>query len=137
MEHLYRDRTAAIRGGLSDASTYGDHLVLGRPATPGPLAHEITHVLRQRTSATDPSYVVNWVRAHQAAGGRPADVMDALSTAHGGDTNRCFYTGTYGWVDIRHFGAAAALAARRGVVTETAGFAKLSRAAGAEFGGDY
>lgn len=241
MDHLYRYRTAAVRGGLSDppqplprstridrafaghdlggvrvhegphareanlrlhsdAFTYGDHIVLGRPATPGLLAHEITHVLQQRGSTggsaqslessarraevpapkpaaepgapavvqfapnqagvTDPSYVVNWVRAHQAPGGRPADVMDALSAAHGGNTNRYFYTGTYGWVDVRHFGAAAALAARHGsVVTEALGFANEvvqwatewgddyrsgfspedipSNAAGAEFGDDY
>jgi hypothetical protein len=86
--------------------------------------------------------------------------MDALSAAHAGNTDRYFYTRTYGWVDVRHFGAAASLASSYGsVVSETLGFGNEigqwltewgedyrsgfspedvpSNAAGAAFGDDY
>jgi Domain of unknown function (DUF4157) len=113
-----------------------------------------------RAGTTDPSYVVGWVRTRESAGGSASEIMTALSKDHGGNTNRYFYSDTYGWVDVRHFGAAASMAARAGsVVTEALGLGNEmvqwatdwgddcrsgfspedipSNAAGAEFGDDY
>ena len=79
---------------------------------------------------------------------------------HGGNDQRYIYTDRYGWIDLRHFGAAGSLAQGWGsVVTEWLGFGNEvlqwatewgddyrsgfspadipSNAAGAEFGDDY
>jgi hypothetical protein len=55
---------------------------------------------------TDPQHVIDWLKSHT----RPYDCGDRmlrLSDAHDSNHNRYFYTEKYGWVDIRHFGAAA------------------------------
>jgi RHS repeat-associated protein len=65
--------------------------------------------------------------------------LDALSANHLTNTNRYFYTDTYGWVDVRHFGAAAAMTA-----SGTPGWATEGLGAGnevfqwlSEWGNDY
>jgi hypothetical protein len=120
-----------------------------------------TRLLRAPNQAgtTDPDHVVSWV-AGAEAGRTPSQVLDALSDAHGGNTDRYFYTDTYGWVDVRHFGASASWACSVGsVATEGLGVANEamqwvtewgdsyrsgfspedipSNAAGASFGDDY
>jgi hypothetical protein len=114
-----------------------------------------------QAGTTDPSYVVGWVRSRETVGRSAGDLMSHLSAAHQGNTNRYFYTDTYGWVDVRHFGAAASIAAGVGSVAAEAlgvgnemaqwvsewgdaasrsGFSPEdipSNAAGAEFGDDY
>ncbi|MFJ1975563.1 hypothetical protein ACIO93_44020 [Streptomyces sp. NPDC087903] len=44
------------------------------------------------------------MRGHEASAGSGAAVMQALSDVHRGASDRYFYTGTRGWVDVRHFG---------------------------------
>jgi hypothetical protein len=132
----------------------------GRTAYPGGAAGA-ARLLRAPNQAgtTDPDHVVSWV-AGQEAGRTPTQVLDALSDAHGGNTDRYFYTDTYGWVDVRHFGASASWACSVGsVATEGLGVANEavqwatewgdsyrsgfspedipSNAAGASFGDDY
>ncbi|MGW5365690.1 eCIS core domain-containing protein [Actinopolymorpha pittospori] len=126
-----------------------------RPPTGRPELHRAPN----QEGTTDPSHVVQWVRAHEGDGS-PSEVLEALSDAHGGNEDRYFYTSTYGWVDVRHFGAAASWACSVGsVATEGLGLLNEgvqwmtewgdsyrsgfspedtpSNAAGAEFGDDY
>ncbi|WP_405930678.1 DUF4157 domain-containing protein [Streptomyces sp. NBC_00827] len=120
----------------------------------------VVQLAPNQAGTTDPAHVVGWVRGHEATAGSGAAVMLALSEAHKGNSDRYFYTGTHGWVDVRHFGKAASLAVSKGsVATEALGFANEamqwltewgddyrsgfspedipSNAAGAEFGDDY
>lgn len=54
-----------------------------------------------QAGTTDPSHVYFALRGGSS--------LQALSDSHGSNANRYFYTGKYGWVDIRHFARAAAL----------------------------
>ena len=146
---------AGQRPSTGAVTTSGAHTSAGtaQPATSIQLAPN-------QAGTTDPSYVMGWVRTREAVGGSAGDIMSDLSDAHGSNTNRYFYTDTYGWVDVRHFGAAASMAASVGsVATEVLGVGNEaaqwvtewgdsyrsgfspedipSNAAGAEFGDDY
>jgi hypothetical protein len=109
---------------------------------------------------TDPSYLIDFVERLEDNGESSLAILDAMSEEHATNSNRYFFTDTYGWVDIRHFAAAAGYAASTGsVVAEALGFGNEaaqwlteweddyrsgfspedipSNAAGAEFGDDY
>jgi hypothetical protein len=81
-----------------------------------------------KKGATQPHHVVDMVKTYfnefANADGKVcftywsdrsfAKLLNALSDKHGGNENRYFYTDKYGWVDIRHFFAAAAGASTYG-----------------------
>jgi RHS repeat-associated protein len=52
-----------------------------------------------KAGATDPSTIENELAANPS--------LSDLSDNHGGNQDRYFFTEDYGWVDVRHFGAAA------------------------------
>ena len=139
----------------------GAHLPAVRDGAAGraPSGTPVLHRAPNQAGTTDADDVVQWVRDH-SAGRTVGQVLDELSDAHGGNVGRYFYCDTYGWVDVRHFGAAASYAASTGsVVAEGLGLANEmfqwatewgddyrsgfspedipSNAAGAEFGDDY
>jgi len=91
-----------------------------------------------QAGTTDPSHVVTWVRQREARGGDAKAIMSGLSEAHGDNSDRYFYTDTNGWVDIRHFGAAANLAVSVGSVTaEALGLGNEAMQWVSEWGDDY
>jgi len=78
------------------------------------------------------------VRNYEASGLKGAAVMSALSANHGGNANRYLFTDKHGWVDLRHFGAAAEMASSIGsVATETLGLANEVVQFSTEWGDDY
>lgn len=98
----------------------------------------VVQLAPNQAGTTDPSHVVGWVRSHEGFAGSPAAVMQALSDAHGDNSDRYFYTSTYGWVDVRHFGKAASLAEGVGsLATEALGFANETFQWASEWGDDY
>lgn len=85
-----------------------------------------------QAGATDPSHVSNFLNNNQS-------LLD-LSSGHGGNLNRYFYTDKFGWVDIRHFGKAASMVHEDGVpgwVTEGLGFGNEVVQWLTEWGSDY
>lgn len=155
------DRAEAVAEGVADRVAAGGTAGPGlRAPSTADRSPEMALLAPNQSGATDPSHVVGWVRTREAAGGGPGVILEALSNAHGGNSDRYFYTDTYGWVDIRHFGAAASYAVSTGsVVAEGLGYGNEglqwltewgddyrngfspedtpSNAAGAEFGDDY
>lgn len=108
----------------------------------------------------DPETLLAEVRQLEADGLSRSEILDRVSENHGGNIDRYFYTDRYGWVDIRHFGAAGSYAQSTGsVVAEGLGLGNEvmqwltewgddyrsgfspedvpSNAAGAEFGDDF
>ena len=78
------------------------------------------------------------INQYEKAGMSGAAVMSALSENHGSNTNRYLYTDKHGWVDMRHFGAAAAMASSTGsLITETLGFGNEVVQYLSEWGDDY
>jgi RHS repeat-associated protein len=65
--------------------------------------------------------------------------LDALAANHIQNTNRYFYTDQYGWVDVRHFAAAASMTASGvpGWITESMGLANEAWQWATEWGQDY
>ncbi|MCV2886484.1 RHS repeat-associated core domain-containing protein [Aestuariibacter sp. AA17] len=57
------------------------------------------------------------VAKYEAAGLNGAQAMAALSANRAGNSNRYLFTDNFGWVDLRHFGAAAELSYGVGSVT--------------------
>jgi hypothetical protein len=155
-ELLVHELTHVLQQRRGAAADFGEsaELIAEHAAFPGPTAETLGATNRLSASTgrpppvvqcapnqagtTDPSYVVAWVRSHEVSAGTPGAAMDALSNAHGGNLNRYFYTGRYGWVDVRHFGAAASLAAGWGnVVAETLGIGNEAMQWATEWGSDY
>ena len=119
-----------------------------------------TGMAPNQAGTTDPSTIRNEIRSLEASGVSQTKVLETLSNRHGGNADRYFYTKEHGWVDVRHFGKAAATATSLGSgITEVLGFGVEvtqwagegskdyqsgfspedlpSNAAGAEFGSDY
>ncbi|WP_273652329.1 eCIS core domain-containing protein [Cellulomonas fimi] len=159
-EHAVGVAAGVARGASGGGPTRGPVDVRGAVAAGAgvaPPAARTLHRAPNQAGTTDPQHVLDFVDAQT---GSPGEVLDALSEAHGGNADRYFYTDTYGWVDIRHFGAAASYAASTGsVVAEGLGLLNEglqwatewgdsyrsgfspedipSNAAGAEFGDDF
>ncbi|GEL97434.1 eCIS core domain-containing protein [Cellulomonas terrae] len=166
--HVLQNRSGTVRDGAAaeaeagrlSARAVGGHAVGHElaPARRGTGAL-VLHRAPNQAGTTDPSHVLDWVSAHEGDGSVVA-VLNALSDAHAGNTDRYFYTDTYGWVDIRHFAAAARMAVSAGsVVAEGLGLGNEvvqwlsewgdsyrsgfspedvpSNAAGGEFGDDF
>lgn len=151
----------AVTLGMRAAAGQSISASLGEPAVASKHGGVSTGVQRapNQPGTTDPSYILGWLAAHES-GKAPSRVLEELSDAHGSNENRYFFTRVYGWVDVRHFGAAASWACWVGSVsTEAMGFVNEvvqwgsewgnsyrsgfsvedipSNAAGAEFGDDY
>ena len=90
-----------------------------------------------QAGTTDPEEAVSWVASHEE-GVSASEVLTALSDDRGENIRRYFYTDTYGWVDLRHFGAAASWACSLGsVATEGMGLANEGMQWITEWGDDY
>lgn len=99
-------------------------------------------------TANDP---VNWVDYNGQAPNKPgatdsravqATIRNgglAALAGNGGNTQRYFYTKSYGWVDVRHFGTAATdvINGTPGVVEEVLGFGNEVVQWATEWGNDY
>jgi hypothetical protein len=91
-----------------------------------------------QSGATNPGTIRADMRALEAAGMSGRQILDVLAATHMNNANRYFYTDTYGWVDVRHFGAAASLGSRYGnVITEALGLANEAAQYCTEWGNDY
>jgi hypothetical protein len=102
----------------------------------GPSAARLLRAPNQ-AGTTDPAEAVSWVAGHEA-GRTPSEVLTALSDDRGENVRRYFYTDTYGWVDLRHFGASASWACSVGsVATEGLGLANEGMQWITEWGDDY
>jgi len=68
-----------------------------------------------KPATTDPSLVETEIRSIENSGADASETLEAISEIHvEAFSNRYFYTKKYGWVDIRHFGAAAKIASEHG-----------------------
>ena len=91
-----------------------------------------------QAGVTNIAYLKTVVKGYEARGLKGAAILSALSSDHGTNSNRYLYTDKYGWVDLRHFGQAAALANSIGsVTTEILGFGLEIRQFATEWGDDY
>jgi hypothetical protein len=120
----------------------------------------VVQMAPNQAGTADPAHLLDMVRRLEAEGLTREQILDRISEAHAGNDQRYIYTDRYGWIDLRHFGAAGSLAQGWGsVVTEGLGFGNEvlqwatewgddyrsgfspedipSNAAGAEFGDDY
>jgi hypothetical protein len=144
-----------LGGGQSEAAAEVQADRLAQVAASGrPVAHELPGAGRtaypvgavgparlmrapNQAGTTDPEEAVGWVASHEA-GVSASAVLTALSDDRGENIRRYFYTDTYGWVDLRHFGAAASWACSLGsVATEGMGLANEGMQWITEWGDDY
>jgi RHS repeat-associated protein len=92
-----------------------------------------------QAGATSPSVILAKLRQYEWNNLTPAQAMEALWNDHGGNVDRYFYTDTYGWVDVRHFGRAAELGeyTSSSVLTEGLGVVNEVVQWFTEWGDDY
>ncbi len=92
--------------------------VMGSTASPMTL-NRYSYVLNNPYKYTDPTGkapnqagATDW---HHVAGALQSGSLSQLSASHGTNASRYFFTEKFGWVDIRHFGAAASQVADKGM----------------------
>jgi hypothetical protein len=112
-------------------------------APAGPLrrtmpAQPVTQLAPNQAGTTDPKHLLARVKELEAEGLSNEEILDRISEEHSGNANRYVYTDRYGWVDLRHFGAAGSIAQGWGsVVAEGLGLGNEAAQWVTEWGGDY
>ena len=127
---LHRENPRFVYDIASGAGVFTSPDPLGHSITPDLYSYangdpvnfvDPTGLAPNQQGATDPNVILQELRNLEAAGVQ--NPLDVMSNTHAGNTNRYFYTDEYGWVDVRHFFAAADAAGAIGsALTELGGF---------------
>jgi RHS repeat-associated protein len=91
-----------------------------------------------KAGTTEPSVILREIMYLQSQGKSKQEIFDTLAEQHKSNKNRYFFTTKYGWIDVRHFGAAASTAYTNGsVATEVLGVGMEVAQYATEWGDDY
>lgn len=98
----------------------------------------IAQLAPNQEGTADPQHLIDFVRRLEAEGLSRSEILGRVSEDHASNSNRYIYTDRYGWVDLRHFGAAGSLAQSTGsVVAEGLGLGNEIKQWLSEWGDDY
>ncbi|WP_206046749.1 eCIS core domain-containing protein [Mangrovimicrobium sediminis] len=123
------ERVASAPLGLS--SPVGS---LRRAAAPG----QVSQLAPNQQGTADPADLIAFVQALEAQGMTNEEILERIQEDHATNAGRYVYTDEHGWVDLRHFGAAAGIASGYGsVAAETLGFGNEVMQWLTEWGDDY
>lgn len=101
-------------------------------------AQPVVQMAPNQAGTTDPQHLLQLVRRLEAEGLGRQQILDRVSEDHATNTNRYIYTDRYGWVDLRHFGAAASIGQGWGsVIAEGLGLGNEMFQWATEWGDDY